>query len=355
MGKVLILTKTNWSEAPRIRHQITRLLKAKGYRIVYVEKNAYRNIFIRHRIEEGIEFFSHAELIHHQLRYFPIIQWANNLVVKFYLKKIIKRVKYDLIFNFCYDYSFLKQLSPGKKIITMIEDDFESQAKFGMTEQIRNQVRATCLSSDVVLTVSYPLFDKLMTYKNNVKMLFPWSQSEYKVPANVTKRDTVLYFGFLHRLDWNVVEELVSSTNYNYRFIGPTAKSIDDRMVNRLRDCYSNFEYIPYSNIKNLNIDDVFCSILPYDTRIKSVQACTISNRAFNLLSYGLPLVYADLQYLLDAPDTVIRKNGGIEDYRISLDFFYENFYEVQDDIKSFLGNHYEDDRWKVLQTAIHG
>jgi hypothetical protein len=354
MESVLILTKTNWSEAPRIRHQITRLFKDKGYKIVYVEKNAYKNIFIKTRKEEAIEFYAHSELIHHQLRYFPIIQWANNLVVKYYLKKIIRRIEFDFIMNFCYDYSFLKELVPDKKIITMVEDDFESQAKFGMTGQIRNQVKATCTNSDAVLTVSYPLFDKLSTYNSNVKMLFPWSQSQYKPPSYTGERNTVLYFGFIHRMDWVVVEKLVSNTKYHYRFIGPTARWSDVRMINHLVSTYPNFEYIQYSTIKDLKLDDIFCSILPYDPRIKSVQACTISNRAFNLLSFGLPLVYADLHHLIEAPDTVIRKNQSLEDYLATMEFFKVNFYDLQADIQSFLGRHYENDRWMVLEETIN-
>lgn len=352
--KVLMVTKTNWSEAPRIRHQLTMLLKRKGYQIVFIEKNAYKSFFIKNRNEDGINFFSHAELIHHQLRYHSVIQWLNNLVVKFYLRKILKKVEFDFVFNFCYDYSFLKQLIPDKKIITMIEDDFESQAKFGMTTQIRNQVRKTCKNSDVVLTVSYPLFDKLEKYNPNVKMLFPWSQHKYRSPHEGGERNTVLYFGFVHRLDWITIEKLIGETKYNYRFIGPTAKESDEKMITHLKTLYTNFEYIPYCNLNDLMLDDVFCSILPYDAKIKSVQACTISNRAFNLLSFGLPLAYADLNHLIEAPDSVIKKNKQADDYKVTLDYFKTNFYQVQNDIQIFLSDHYEDDRWDVLEAALN-
>ncbi|HSA83253.1 MAG TPA: hypothetical protein VLF20_00020 [Patescibacteria group bacterium] len=354
MEKVLILTKTNWNEAPRIRHQITRLLKRRGYQIVFVEKNSYKNFLIKNRIEEGIEFFAHAELIHHQLRYFKVIQWANNFVVQLYLRKILKRIEFDFIMNFSYDYSFLRKLAPGKKIITVIEDDFETQAKFGMTRQIRNQVAATCKMSDSVLTVSYPLMTKLKTYNANVKMLFPWSERVYTPPSRTVERNTVLYFGYVHRLEWNVIERLIKETSYNFRFVGPTAKSNDERMIEHLKRMYSNFEYIPYSSIADLKLEDVFCSILPYDPEIKSVQACTISNRAFNLLSLGLPLAYADLKYLIEAPETVITKSRSVEEYKMTLNFFKENFYDVQKDIETFLSSHYENDRWKILEEAIN-
>jgi hypothetical protein len=354
MKKVLILTKTNWSEPPRIRHQITNLLKSKGYQITYVEKNTYKNFLIHKRWEGGILFFSHAELIHHQLRYHKIIQWANNAIVRFYLKKIMAQVEFDFIFNFCYDYSFLKELAPSRRIITMIEDDFESQAKFGMTNSIRNQVRETCRNSDVVLTVSYPLLNKLTGYSHNIKLFFPWSQTPYQTPTLSEARNTVLYFGFVHRLDWEVVKDLVRTTKYNFRFIGPTAKSNDAKMIEHLKATYSNFEYMPYASVKSLPLEDVFCSILPYDPGIKSVQACTISNRAFNLLSLGLPLVYASLDHLLEAPLTVIRKNRTLQEYNASLDFFSTHFLEVQDDIREFLNSHYEDDRWAILEKVIN-
>jgi len=353
MRRVLILTKTNWNEAPRIRHQITRLLKDRGFQIVYIEKNSYRNLLVSHRFEEGMEFYAHSELIHHQLRYFPIIQKANNLVVKFYLRRILKRIEFDFIINFCYDYSFLKTLAPGKKVITVIEDDFESQAKFGMTRQIRNQVAATCKMSDSVLTVSYPLLDKLVKYKDNVVLLFPWSQRKYKRPNHSHERNTVLYFGYVHRLQWGIIQRLVTETKYRYRFVGPTAKSIDVKMVNHLMETCTNFEYIPFSSVNDLKVEDVFCSILPYDPSIQSVQACTVSNRAFNILSLGLPLAYADLHHLIKAPEVVIRKNKSVDDYIKTLDFFQKNFYDIQPDIEKFLSDHYENDRWRILEEVI--
>lgn len=355
MNKVLIITRTNWSEAPRIRHQITRLLLSKGFEITYIEKNAYSNLFIRRRKEEGIKFYSHAELLHHQLRYTRLIQDSNNFVVKWYLRKILKEVEFDFILNFCYEYSFLKALVSGKKVITVIEDDFESQAKFGMRKAIRTQVARTCKNSDHVLTVSYPLLEKLRQYNTNVRLLFPWSSNKYSPPKHGTDRNTVLYFGYVHRLDWNVVERLIEETAFHYRFVGPTGRSADGRMVKYLKRRYSNFEYLPFSHLRDLVLDDLFCSILPYDPNIPSVQACTISNRAFNLLSLGLPLAYANLQSLITAPDTVIRKNLTVEDYKKSLAFFKNNFKDVQKDIETFLSHHYAEDRWRTLEETING
>ena len=353
MKNVLVLTKTNWEEAPRLRHQIARLLVEKGYQVTFVERNTYKSLFIRKRFENDITFYSHAELIHHQLRYFPIIQKLNNWVVKCYLKRISKFNSFDYIVNFNYDYSFLKSIFPSLKVVTIINDDFEEQAKFGMKYQIRNQVRATCSNSDFVLTVSYPLFNKIKTYTNNVEILFPWSTKKYHRPeVSTNKRNTVLYFGFIGRLDWDLVVRLVKETNYNYRFIGPTTRTKDAKMIEMLSD-EKNFEYFGFCKWEDLKVNDVFSSILPYDPQIESVQACTISNRAFNLLSLGIPLVYADLKYIIESPQTVIRTNKNFEEYHNTLEYFHENFYGIQNDIEEFLNAHYKENRWKIFKRVL--
>lgn len=354
MKKVLILTKTDWDEPPRIRHQVARLLKNHGYEITFVERNSYKNLFIKKRVEEGITFYGHSEFIHHQLRKYSFIQKANNTVVKFYLRKILKEIEYDFIINFCYDYPFLSKIADGKKVITIINDDFEAQAKLGMEKQIRNQMRETCQDSDHVLTVSYPLYDKLSEFKDNVTLFFPWSQNKYVKPDFTGQRNTVLYWGFVGRMDWPMIENIIKNSEHHYRFIGPQDRAIDKKMVPYLSENYPNFEYIPYSTFKGLNVDDVFCSIIPYNPKKESVQACTVSNKAFNLLSKGLPLVYADLKHLIQAPKTVMQKNRTLEEYQTAIDFYYKNFFEVQNDIESFLKEHYEEGRWNILERIIH-
>lgn len=355
MKHVLILTKTNWNEPPRIRHQVTRLLKKKGYIVTFVEKNTYKSLFIKSRKEEGIQFYSHAELIHHQLRFCGILQYMNNFIEKLYLRRIAKITKFDFIINFNYDYSFLKEIT-DKKVITIINDDFEAQGKFWMKKQIKKQVKRTCLMSDEVLTVSYPLQNKLKQYRQEVYLFLPWSKNIYKPPLkHVKERNVVLYFGYIGRLDWNLVEELVASTSYNYRFVGPATRKSDKAILEHLKRRYSNnFEHIPFSNFKDLGFEDVFCSILPYNPDLESVQACTVSNRAFNLLSRGLPLAYADLKYLIEAPSSIIRPNMTLDDYKSTLEFYSKNFNVIQKDIKSFLTNHYEEDRWELLENVIN-
>ena len=103
-----------------------------------------------------------------------------------------------------------------------------------------------------------------------------------------------------------------------------------------------------------MKTEDVFCSIIPYNPDKESVQACTISNKAFNLLSLGLPLVYADLKHLIKAPKEVMRKNTSLKEYIESMNYYHENFCEVQNHIELFLQQHYEEKRWNLLKKIIY-
>lgn len=353
MKKIILLTKTKWSESPRIRHQIARLFNKKGYEVHFVEKSSYSSFFVKKRKEEGIYFYSHPELIHHQLRYNSLLQLLNNLIVKFYLRRITKGVKFQYVINFNYDYFFLTSIFSTSQIISFINDDFESMAKFGMRKQISKQLKKTCESSNDLITVSYPLHTRLKKFNSKTNILFPWASKHYKRPKINQKRNVVLYFGYIGRLNWSIIEKLINQTNYTYRFIGPCSSNKDKFKLERLVANINRVEYISFSELENLKVDDVFCSLLPYDVDIESNQACTISNRALNLLSLGIPLVYANLKNLIKAPKTIMRKNDNLNEYKKSLEYYYINFDKVQPDIKAFLNNHYEDNRWDQITHIL--
>lgn len=353
MKKILLLTKTSWNEAPRIRHQIAFLLKKRGFEVHFVEKNSYQSVLIKKREEDGIYFYSHSEFIHHQLRYNSILQALNNRVIVYYLRRIFRKTEFDYVINFNYDYSFLRQFFPNSQLISFINDDFESMAKIGMRKQISKQLEKTCKSSDKVITVSYPLLSKLLPFNKKTSILFPWASNKYKLPKKGYDRNVILYFGYVGRLDWEVIDDLVKQTNYKFRFIGPVSGKLEKQKIIELSQNFSRFQYIPFVDIDKLNVNDVFCSILPYDVNIESNQACSISNRALNLLSLGIPLVYANLNNLLEAPETILRKNGNFKDYVESLNFFFDNFNSVQPEIEGFLENHYELNRWKQLEEIF--
>ena len=469
---IIIFSKTEWQEPPRLRHQLTRLLKKNGHNIIFFEKNSFRVqrgipfIYFQPaaRLEEGIHFYSHPELLHHQLRPFRLLRKLNEYYELRYINKILNNnnkpqldkteiqqgkhltaniqhptsnIQPDLIINFNYDYYFLKNIFPDTPIATIINDDFEVKAKLWMKRSARSQIRQTCMNSDIVLTVSYPLLKKMKKYNKNTYLFFPWAEHLYQKPQYNKKsstpsifsfpikevnskqlpvgklstvncqlstdrigcgpggdtREIVLYYGYINnKLDWKIITNLAQA-KIKLRFIGPVAKNVRKQIQNLLN--FKNFELLPPTDIQNIDFSDVCCSVIPYDLGCNttfmlqflknsfsppppsvpplgrtmsgghrasiaggsgglglggtSIHSITVSNRIFNLLSYGIPIVNADLKYLIDAPQNVIRKCSSLEEYMEAINFFKNNFFSVQASIKNFLKGHYEANRYQFL------
>ena len=349
---IAIFTKTNWSEPPRIRHQLTRLLCSYGHEITFFEKSNIRHISTSKYKHEGINFVKHFELIPQKLRIFNFLVKLNQALAKYLIKQSISRVDIDLIINFNYDYSFLKEIFHQKKIITIINDDFVAQHKYWIANSIFKQLKSTCENSDLVFAVSYPLCEQLNQFNGNTNILLPWAESHYMYPNMSSKRDVVLYWGFIdHRIDWSIIEYLLSN-NIKLRFVGFINQEINDQI--KKYTVYDNFELISPTPINNLYMGDICCSILPYCTKSDAIRVVTVNNRVFQLLARGIPLVYSDLPNLIKSPNTVITKCRSNEAYMNAIEFFSSNFASCQTDIEVFLEEHYSDARYNYLFDKIN-
>ncbi len=352
-SSIIIFTKTNWDEPPRIRHQLTRLLYSHGHKIIFFEKSSFRQLkTIKHQ-EEGINFIKHFELIHHQLRPLKLLVKLNQTVTKYLIRKNLIKENIDFILNFNYDYSFLRDLFPNKRIITIINDDFVAQAKPWMIDSIYEQLKTTCKHSDMIFAVSYPLCEQLKQFNKNTYILLPWAERKYRLPTiTQEKRNVVLYWGYIdHRLNWNVIDHLINN-NIKLRFVGDVGSNIKNKIEKYTY--FDNFELLPSTDINKLNMEDVCCSILPYDTKRAEMRVVTVNNRVFRLLSYGIPLIYSDLPYLIETPNTVITKCKSNEDYINAIDYFSSSFSSSQTDIEKFLMDHYSDIRYNYLLEKIN-
>ncbi len=350
--RIAIFTKTNWDEPPRIRHQLTNLLLSYGHEVMFFEKSNLKQFKISKNYKNNILFIKHFELLHHQLRPFKFLVKINAFVTKLLIKKAIKDEKIDLVINFNYDYYFLKEIFEEQKIVTIINDDFVAQARPWMTSAIRQQLQKTSQNSDAVFSVSYPLDNQLKVFDSDAKLFFPWAGQKYIAPKDMQqKRDVILYWGYIdNRIDWTVVEYLLKQ-NIKLRFIGMLSSKVNSLIESFKK--YDNFEIHNPQQLSEIKLDEVCCSLLPYVNASGEMKAVTVNNRVFQLLSYGIPLVYVRLPYLIEAPISVITKCEKNEEYLEAIEYFKENFMKSQSDIKCFLENHYGEERYEYFFKSI--
>ena len=351
---VLILSRTNWLEAPRLRHQFSKMFHKRGHKVSFIEKpvSLFRAGLTYIDSDTGIEIIRHREICHHQLKPLYLQHQIYSLFAKYEIKKLIGDLDYDLIINFNYDYNFLNKLFPSAKIITVINDDFEKSAKFWMRRQVTKLLSRTCAASDHVLCVSQPLLDRALLSNTNSSLFLPWAVDGYQKPIYTKNRSVVLYYGYINnRLDWSLIRKLVES-NVNLRFVGPVEGEISSNEMNELSS-FDNFEYIPSTEFSDLFLDDVCCSIAPYNKRLVSRGVVTVGNRVFQLLSRGIPIIYPPFEYLIDSSDNVIHTASDYIGYLGGINKFQENFQNIQPEIERFLTFHSEDIRFQYLLDDI--
>ncbi len=348
-GNVLVVSRTAWSEAPRLRHQLSRLLRDIGYEIYYVQL-LLPGKPIEENSENGINVYTVNERIHHQLKPFTFLQKIDSSHIFRALKRVLPVNNFQLVVNFNYDNDYTFLLYPGVPTITVINDDFYIMAKPWMRSQVLKNLAKTISKSRINLSVSYSLDKQLSQFSSSTAIFFPWSDEKYRKPKPNLNRDVVLYYGYVSRLDMKLAEDLCNS-GIKLRFVGPIQGNGFE--FKRKYESYTNVEFLNETKLSDLDVSDVFCSVALYDSKLESVQAITASNRMFQLLSIGIPLIYPTLPNLILAPHQVITKCISSSDFLNAILYFKVNFNYVQPIIERFLFDHTKANRKQFIQNII--
>ncbi|SKB93323.1 glycosyltransferase family protein [Daejeonella lutea] len=345
---VLVVSRTPWYETPRLRHQIARMMRDNGYNVHYLE-----TIFGRKPksvvSDPGIYVYRVSEAFHHQLKPFVFQDRLAAVILKVQLKKMFAEIKFDIIFNFNYDFDFLGSVFHAP-VISVINDDFIASASPWMRHSVKKKLAATCKRSGAVLSVSYSLEKQLKQLSDKSDLFLPWSADSYSKPPEGLNRQVVLYFGFISRIDTKILDVLCER-NIKVRFIGPVLG--DGVKIKHKYERFDNVEFLAARPLSEVDFDDVCCSVALYDLNDATTLPITASNRLFQLLSKGIPLVYPNMPNLIEAPDTVIRKCSLPESFPDAIDYFKTNFDLVQEDIRSFLLRHTEGQRFSFINSLI--
>jgi len=279
-----------------MRHQLARLIQYFGGEVVFFQKPAFfwENLRAWDDVSasDGVKLSRTKQLIHHQLRIFDFLGWVN---AEFEERSIREKIgdyldERVVVVNFNYDYFFLRKLFPKNKIVTIINDDFVAQARVGVSH-VEKTLSETCKSSDVVLTVSYPLVRKLSRWCAPVLFL-PWADAPYSPPDSSGKRDAVLIWASINNiLDFELLAELAKkSPDTEFFLVGPMSRRAR-RMVENLISRNLNVFYFSARPLESLPLERFFAGFMPYKSGVASTEAVTLANKSLRLMSKGLPLI----------------------------------------------------------------
>jgi hypothetical protein len=353
-GRFIFLTKTNWEEPPRIRHQLARLLAERGHCVTFGERPGTK-AELPHLNAEGITTFRHTELLHHKLRGHSLLRSLNAAWTVRSLRATLSSRPVDasdVLVNFNYDYYFLRSIAPHSPIVTVINDDFISSAPRLVQPALYRAQDLTCRSSGAVLCTS-PIVAKALGEPPKPELFLPWAAEPYRPPASGTERNVLLFWGFAgRRLDVAVIHALMQRArnempDLRIRFVGPRDRTFGE--VSEL-EALEGIEFHDSTPLDRLRLDDVIACFIPYVSGVPDVDAIVFPNKIFQMLGVGLPMVVSGMPHFVKEP-FVFRMNPG-EELAAVVDA-RRSFATVQESIELFLRAHTPQRRYEQFIAAI--
>lgn len=351
--KFVFFTKTYWNEPPRLRRQLADLLLKRGHSVHFFEKPRFLFPKTKTVISDKLIIQTHPYLIHHQLRLTSSLRYLNSLYEMAFVKHISKFTGEDtIIVNFNYDAIYLREIFTHNTIITIVNDDFISQAKFNNGSHVRDSLEMTCDSSDTVLAVSFFLVDSIVT-KSKVNLFLPWSKTPFQKPdSSASKRNRILIWGYIdQRIDICFLEEVIMK-NPDYEFV--VAGPIDRKMVKILKNTqlnYTNISVVGVKALSDLPISSILCALVPYRLETRFGASVTMLNKGFPLLSAGLPLIIRGMpNFMLSKSIFDVVDSSCVQR---TLQYIVENYDEIQNDISDILSRNTEEQRYREFLSFI--
>ncbi|MDQ0042700.1 hypothetical protein [Variovorax boronicumulans] len=356
MDDYIFFSKSNWHEAPRLRHQVAELIRKFGGRIQFFQKPSF--VWKKYgdegisQIDASLTLARTRQLIHHQLRVFPVLRWLNAIVEKKSIQAVLGRnlSRDSVIINFNYDYYFLRDIFPNNRIITIINDDFVAQAKLFSGRHARESLRRTCRNSDLVLTVSYPLMQQVSEWCSP-KLFFPWADVEYREPAPSRTKNAVLLWAHIDgRVDFDLLRQSISKRpDVIFYIVGPQASNVKEQVLQV--ESAANVVIVPSAKLDELPLENFFAAIIPYKKRVADIEAVTMSNKSLQLMSRGLPIVAHGMPAFYE--HSAIVKAEDLSGFLAGLDYFEKNFWDLQNSIRTLVSENQPKNRFEFLKVLL--
>lgn len=360
MPDIAVITNSLWTEPPRLRRQVTDLLVGDGHRVAFFERPAmpWASVKPLERVSESVVVARPKCLIHPQLRVVGPLAELNAMRASSSMRPLIRELGLGpatTVVNFNHDIFFIRRLFPSNRIITIINDDFESQARFPRFGHVTRALRQTCMDSDEVHAVSTSLVERLSAWCQP-KLFLPWAVRPYRAPSeDMARRKTLLFWGSIDMaIDPAVVSRLAEELqrrgpDWRLMFVGPTRVArTRQRLASELLR-HPNVTLHDSTPLDQLPLDDVLAAIIPYG-REEWVKSVMLANKTLSLLAVGLPFIITGMPNFIRKP-FILRLDECLG-VREAIDACSSGFLGWQQDIQSFLAEHDAQSRLNQLGIA---
>jgi hypothetical protein len=297
--KFLINTITAWDEPPRVRHQFAYSL-AKKYPIIFVSRNKTGWFGIKiSEPENNIMLIEPCFPLNYRFRY--RLPFINELFQKWLYPKIFKIFPQLIVINFDFTATQLLHYFPNS--IYYCHDEYVGNTKYRI--KLIDKYIALCekivaRNSKFCITTSMFLTNKLKAF-NDATYEIPLGVSIQKISnSNLLKvsEEGKIVLGLLgvineRHTSLDLVNKIIMDNRFFLYLIGPIERSFVKKM-NKSR----NVEIVGILKGRDLveKLMDIDIGIALYN--LKSANPGTTSNKLWQYLALGKPVIISDLQNL---------------------------------------------------------
>lgn len=377
----VVVARTKWDEPPRMRHQLTRQLMRK-FNVIFIElfherelapkQGEFRKVSDRLLIfSPGIPFYVSKRLYTND----PITHHAVNRYLQRKICQFVEsfRPKLDLLVSFVYDFPEIMADELFDYNIYVCYDEFPrmwrrarqpNKLKFAyqawLGQHYENQVAAR---ASRVLATHTPLVDKLRSINPRTTLFLHGHEMQGGISNGMGRvaGDTKIRVGFMgyitHRLLLDWLFALLAAQEMELSLIGPIHKFDLTPFLK-----YKNFRHVPpvtgAALAEVLVTNDVL--IMPYNPAIPENHVQTVSNKFFQYLAAGRPVVISDMPYYLEMPAGVLYRARTAKEFVAQVRRAYEEDCEEYIRVRKAIASENTWDRrgdelFELLQKELPG
>jgi glycosyltransferase involved in cell wall biosynthesis len=327
----VVTSTTPWHEPPRARHQVTRQL-CRFYNVLYVDRSGSletRALVKKkyEKINDKLIIYYPRQIPHRLNRFYNYVSTCHEVIDRISVKHIeqaIHELGYNqaILINFQYGFGEIYNSKLFYPKVYFCNDDHPAQARYNWQRALsRRYENIVIRRSDCCFGVHIPLLNKLKSMNENSHLLLLAHEftEELNNPVGTTKlchegKIAVCFMGYLDDrllLDWLV--SVARDERFVLYLIGPVKSSkIQSALLS-----YQNVKWIqPMEGLalqSMMQKMDVF--INPLDANLKIVKVITATNKLFQYLACGKPIVISNMPNFISLPNKFVYKANDAKDF----------------------------------------
>jgi glycosyltransferase involved in cell wall biosynthesis len=322
---VIVMTRSNWFEPPRIRHQVARQM-ARFTRVLFVEtptdwrrltdttvENVAPNI-VRCSLGNPYRFPRRLQFYVDPLR---------RLLNRYFVRELFDVAAEHssnppVLVNFNYDLAEAMLSHRFATAIYYCNDEFTTWAPDTFARRsIERCERATAMAADCCLAVSTPLYEKIARWNPRTQILLPGQDFTERRPTERRGGPIrVAFMGYLDaRIHYDWLKAVAQERDMEVLLIGPVVRRTE--AILELLELPSVTAYGPRvgAELQELLLDaDVLA--LPYlATPSSGMLAVTAPNKLYTYLAVGKPIVATYLPALLSMDEGLLYRSASAGEF----------------------------------------